>query len=381
MQSTLSKHFNFKGKGEKLGTAKPSPSRDKPAPSAFAQKRRENLKATASETIDILPKILRQIPHIDACASSVHHFKDYAPLDPRQCPGFELPNGDPQVGKKGTRIRVHDQDSFDAALQLQRTTVRDMKQNPKPKPKPKPHPDSEDIEMKDAPPSPTTPTPKAPQDQTPSPANNTPPASPTPKPVAVLNLANAYHPGGGFLRGALAQEEALCYRSSLSLSLSTHHYPIPTLSALYTPTCVIIRDAMSRGHDLLYPKTAPDDLPVTSVISVAAINRPRLADDGTYLRDYDIEIMKYKIRMVLRLAAGQGHRKLVLGALGCGAFENPPGQVAQLFVEVFQEGEFRGGWWEDVVFAVLDSVKGAKGGKDGEGNFGIFYRALHGMIV
>jgi uncharacterized protein (TIGR02452 family) len=349
-------------------------------PSAFAQKRREDLRATAAETLDILPKILIRIPHVDACAASIHHFKDYAPLDSTQCPGFKLPSGDSEAGKKGTRIRVIDQDSFDAALHLQPgTTVQTiMSKSKQISPLVSKH-----VEMKDAPSSDAhTDTQTAQQNQpTPQPFKPSTPTIPTRKPVAVLNLANERNPGGGWLNGAIAQEEALCYRSSLSFSLQKHLYPIPTLSALYTPSVVIIRNAMSQGHDLLVPAKSAEDLPVTSVISVAAIRRPRLKEDGTYMRDYDPEIMKYKIRMALRLAVGQGHRKLVLGALGCGAFENPPEQVAQLFAEVFQEDEFRGGWWEDLVFAVMDNAKGAKGGKDGEGNFGIFYRALHGMIV
>lgn len=36
----------------------------------------------------------------------------------------------------------------------------------------------------------------------------------------ILNFANAHSPGGGWLKGAMEQEEAICYRSSLSLSLN-----------------------------------------------------------------------------------------------------------------------------------------------------------------
>lgn len=82
--------------------------------------------------------------------------------------------------------------------------------------------------------------------------------------------------------------------------------------------------------------------------------------------------------MILRTAAYNGHRRLVLGALGCGAFLNPREDVADCFAEVFSEGEFGGGWWESIIFAVMDDLEE---GKDGDGNYGVFYRKLHGMMV
>lgn len=46
--------------------------------------------------------------------------------------------------------------------------------------------------------------------------------------VAVLNLGNPRQPGGGWLGGSQAQEEFLCFRSSLSTALKTTYYPIAT---------------------------------------------------------------------------------------------------------------------------------------------------------
>ena len=44
---------------------------------------------------------------------------------------------------------------------------------------------------------------------------------PNAKPILVLNLANPVNPGGGVRRGAKAQEEDLCRKSSLLLSLES----------------------------------------------------------------------------------------------------------------------------------------------------------------
>src|SRR5205814_7169654 len=96
----------------------------------------------------------------------------------------------------------------------------------------------------------------------------------------------------------------------------------------------------------------------------------------------DRDRMRTKVRLMLRMAALNGHRRLVLGALGCGAFNNPKEEVVKLFKEVFAEPEFKGGWWKEVVFAVLDTEKdGNMKGKSGMGNFGIFWRGLDGRRV
>ncbi len=189
-------------------------------------------------------------------------------------------------------------------------------------------------------------------------------------------MANGTHGGGGWLRGALAQEEALCYRTSLSFTLKRRFYPLPVLSGIYSPSVVIIRQNLSLGHELLDLKH-PEDLPIISAISVAAIRDPAVTNDGKeYKRKEDRETMKAKMRMVLRIARGNGHRRLVLGALGCGAFNNPREEVVACWREVFGEAEFGSGCWESVVFAVLDD-----GGKDGDGNFGVFWRGLEGVVV
>jgi uncharacterized protein (TIGR02452 family) len=370
--------------------------------SATAAKRRFDLRAIAAETQAVLPDILAQVPSFDTTASSAHHLQDLEPLDPSKCPGFQLPGSDAEAGRKGTRVRVYDQDTFDAALDLQPgTTVSSLNLSPlttgETGAKDKAEGSNEDEVKAPSNSSTLLAHPESSDSSTPLnlPTDTAQAATPTPtvpstKPVAVLNLASEQHPGGGWLNGALAQEEALCYRSSLSLSLHQSYYPIPTLSALYSPSVLLIRDAMSRGHNLLYPDTPAQDLPVTSVITVAALRRPAITTSDpksesessmTYANPSDRETTKSKIRLTLRLACHQGHTKLVLGALGCGAFGNPPGAVLQCFKEVFAEDEFQGGWWEDVVFAVLDNRSGEKGGKEGEGNFGVFWRGLYGLVV
>jgi len=130
-----------------------------------------------------------------------------------------------------------------------------------------------------------------------------------------------------------------------------------------------------------YGALQPSEFQVVSVISIAALRDPAVNDDGTYKYSHDKEIMKYKIRLVLRIAVKHGHRKIVLGALGCGKLHNPPKDVASAFLEVLREKEFQGGWWEQLIFAVLDNVDPKNSATAANGNFGNFFRTLDGKIV
>jgi uncharacterized protein (TIGR02452 family) len=56
-------------------------------------------------------------------------------------------------------------------------------------------------------------------------------------------------------------------------------------------------------------------------------------------------------RRVLEVAAAHGHRRLVLGAWGCGVFRNDPGTVAAMFATEIARAR---GWFDHVTFAVLD---------------------------
>ncbi|KAH7085422.1 hypothetical protein BKA63DRAFT_400559 [Paraphoma chrysanthemicola] len=307
------------------------------------------LKLIADETKAELPDILTQIPSFDAMDSAVLDLKDLIPLNPRSCPGHDLPSNDKEAGKKGTRIKVFDMDTFDAAINIDPEYTAQIHLSSS-----RPHttisPSEEDNQDQAIP--------DASQDNT----SSTSPRQP--KPVAVLNLASERSAGGGWQNGALAQEEALCYRSSLYLSLHRSYYRLPSLCAIYSPSVLIIRDAMSP------------------VISVAALRHPALTDDKKHFKNEGQRAeTKRKIRLTLRVAARNGHTKLVLGALGCGVFGNPPKEVAECFLEVLREKEFQGGWWEEIVFAILDNVKGELGGKDGIGNYGEFWRVLDGQVV
>lgn len=177
-------------------------------------------------------------------------------------------------------------------------------------------------------------------------------------PVAVLNFASARNPGGGFLNGAQAQEEALCRASALytcvreARAFYEHHRahcdPFYTDRVIHSPAVPVFRD--DRGRLLDAPYTVgflTAAAPNASVVRRTAPERvPELP-----------RALATRAERVLETAVACGYRKLVLGAWGCGVFGNDPGQVAEAFRALLVRGRFEG-YFEHVIFGVLDRTEG-----------------------
>ena len=116
------------------------------------------------------------------------------------------------------------------------------------------------------------------------------------------------------------------------------------LGVLYSPGVCVFRGAESDGYPYMQQPVFVD------VISCAAKRRPAL--DGERLVPAEEAKLKAKIKALLQLAKKHRIQALVLSALGCGAFKNPPAHVAQLFKTELL-GEFDGEF-ELVVFAILE---------------------------
>jgi uncharacterized protein (TIGR02452 family) len=171
------------------------------------------------------------------------------------------------------------------------------------------------------------------------------------RPVA-LNFASAKHPGGGFLGGAIAQEESLCRSSGLYACINgnpMYAFHARTTGGFYTNYAIYSPDVPVFFTDAGNP--LPEPYPC-SFITSPAVNAGRFLD-GSAKRLAEVhEEMSRRIEKVLTIAAGHGHDTAVLGAWGCGVFQNDPEEIAELFRDAL-DGPFRG-VFARVVFAVLD---------------------------
>ncbi|MFF9755062.1 TIGR02452 family protein [Streptomyces sp. NPDC014344] len=177
-------------------------------------------------------------------------------------------------------------------------------------------------------------------------------------PVAVLGFASARNPGGGYLNGAQAQEEALCRASALYTCLlrapgfyehhRAHRDPFYTDRVIHAPAVPVFRD--DRGGLLDAPFTVGF---LTSPAPNAGVIRSTAPERLGELPG----VLARRAGRVLETAAAHGYRRLVLGAWGCGVFRNDPAQVAEAFrASLGPGGRFHGAFGH-VVFAVLDRTR------------------------
>ena len=178
-------------------------------------------------------------------------------------------------------------------------------------------------------------------------------------PVAVLNFSSARNPGGGYLNGAQAQEEALCRASALYTCLievrefydhhRAHRDPFYTDRVIHSPAVPVFRD--DRGRLLDEPHTA-------GFLTAAAPNAGVVLRTAPERAAELPRALAVRAERVLETAAAHGYRRLVLGAWGCGVFQNDPAQVAGAFRALLGPGGRFASVFEQVVFGILDRTPG-----------------------
>lgn len=177
----------------------------------------------------------------------------------------------------------------------------------------------------------------------------------------VINNASFKRPGGGVTGGSAAQEENLCRRTNLyesifrfnkdmakeyGLPVEEEQYPLPVMNgAIYSPSIAVFKASEDKNYDYL------DEPFMVDIITIAALKNPAMKDGK--MDKWSRDVTKNKIKMMLNLGIYWENDAIVLGAFGCGAFANPPEEIAQIFKEVLDEPDYRDKF-EKVVFAIID---------------------------
>lgn len=148
--------------------------------------------------------------------------------------------------------------------------------------------------------------------------------------TAILNFASYKDPGGRFLDGSMAQEEALCHESILYNVLKRFeksyyeknreqkNRALYLNRALYSENILFLSDEGEYRFD---------------VITCASPNYSAAEKYCHVTREENHRVLESRIRFVLSLAenADKEIDTLILGAFGCGVFGQDPTEVAEIF--------------------------------------------------
>lgn len=164
--------------------------------------------------------------------------------------------------------------------------------------------------------------------------------------VAVLNFASANNPGGGVTKGSSAQEEALCRCSNLYFALidgkvfqkfylnhRLYGNPLHNDDIIYSPGVTVFKS--DAANPSLLPESQWENVDVITCaapnLRVKPSNRMNL-HEGKFINinNADLQSLHEKrLRRILDVSILNGADTVILGAFGCGAFQNPPAVVAR----------------------------------------------------
>jgi len=178
---------------------------------------------------------------------------------------------------------------------------------------------------------------------------------------AVLNMANAYVPGGAYVEGAIAQEENMFRRTDCHFRIDADEYDVtadrylPEVTRLLSAhdgvvyldrdrPRVCIRGPEDRESANLGYRWLPDEQVFPFFELRAAAQDLR---DGSA---FELRDARRRIAAQLDTLRKHGLRHAVLSAFGCGAFRNPADRVAAIYRE---EIEARAEHLDVIAFAIF----------------------------
>ena len=165
--------------------------------------------------------------------------------------------------------------------------------------------------------------------------------------TGILNFASYKHPGGMFLKGSTAQEEALCHESILYNVLykfndsyyKENREKYKTVGNYYS----------NRGiYSPMVLFMHNDKNTFTNVITVASPNK-RYNPYHFIDRNINSQSLDSRIKFILDIAEDNNLKTFILGAFGCGVFKQDPKEVASIFKKYLLSRFYN---FENIIFAI-----------------------------
>lgn len=144
--------------------------------------------------------------------------------------------------------------------------------------------------------------------------------------VVVLNFASYFYPGGGFLSGAMAQEESLCHHSFLYNVLSNECFAPYYAYNKQNPNSSLYLDRAIYSPGVRF--FAQNTSTLAGVITCASPNTCNRTDKE--FKAENSKCLRSRIELVYAIAERVNPDVLIMGAFGCGVFGQEPTEVAAI---------------------------------------------------
>ena len=165
--------------------------------------------------------------------------------------------------------------------------------------------------------------------------------------IGFLNVGNQSMPGGTWNKPVTPSlEENLFMCTTISSSLEKYLYPLSSAECVYTEDVFFLRSGLAGDFRFL-PQNQCFRF---DVFTVAAYNLMRNGKTSQFTDDL---ILKTQAKLSVGFARCVERRRnvLILNALGCGAFANPPQVIATVFKALITA---YAGYFEDIYFPIYN---------------------------
>lgn len=164
--------------------------------------------------------------------------------------------------------------------------------------------------------------------------------------LCVLNFASYKKPGGGFINGAMTQEESICHDSTLYNVISSTKF-----ESYYEENKNNTNGGLYRNIAIYSPGIVfSNSNTIVNVITCAAPNLSIFK--GPKYKAYDA--IRNRITFILDIAENNNETELILGAFGCGVFKNEPEFVASTFKDLLYSTNYY--HFKKVIFAIPGGI-------------------------
>lgn len=176
--------------------------------------------------------------------------------------------------------------------------------------------------------------------------------------VAILVFASAKNPGGGFLKGSMAQEESIALSSGLyfciqncnmyNINKSDNNKCLYSNNLIWCPDVPVFRDDSLKNEQYeLLDNPYNVSMIVCPAVNVKVARKRGVSDETINLT------MEERIDMIFSVAKQQQVKTLVLGAWGCGVFGGSFELICSIFYKYLNQ-KYKG-CFEKIIFGLLSS--------------------------